>query len=79
MPADRDRHVPSVFLAEDGAGRRVAVKVINPDLADDAAFHERFRREVTAAAGGATGLVLYDRGAAERVTATFDDFTLSRL
>ncbi|MFI0480690.1 serine/threonine-protein kinase [Actinomadura sp. 9N215] len=39
----------TVFLGEDGAGRQVAVKVINAELADDEAFHERFRREVTAA------------------------------
>jgi serine/threonine protein kinase len=39
----------TVFLGEDAAGRRVAVKVINPELADDEAFHDRFRREVTAA------------------------------
>ncbi|MFG1851977.1 serine/threonine-protein kinase [Actinomadura geliboluensis] len=39
----------TVFLGEDAAGRRVAVKVVNPELADDEAFHERFRREVTAA------------------------------
>ncbi|NEA28848.1 serine/threonine-protein kinase [Actinomadura bangladeshensis] len=39
----------TVFLGEDDAGRRVAVKVINAELADDEAFHERFRREVTAA------------------------------
>ncbi|WP_176199210.1 serine/threonine-protein kinase [Actinomadura sp. NAK00032] len=39
----------TVFLGEDAVGRRVAVKVINPELADDEAFHDRFRREVTAA------------------------------
>ncbi|WP_207936265.1 serine/threonine-protein kinase [Actinomadura sp. KC216] len=39
----------TVYLAEDGAGRQVAVKVINAELADDEAFNERFRREVTAA------------------------------
>ncbi|GAA1808959.1 serine/threonine-protein kinase [Actinomadura chokoriensis] len=39
----------TVFLGADGAGRQVAVKVINPELADDETFHERFRREVTAA------------------------------
>ncbi|CND78294.1 protein kinase [Mycobacterium tuberculosis] len=39
----------TVFLGADGTGRQVAVKVINPELADDEAFHERFRREVTAA------------------------------
>ncbi|MFB4307041.1 serine/threonine-protein kinase [Actinomadura sp. GTD37] len=39
----------TVFLGEDDAGRRVAVKVINAELADDEAFHDRFRREVTAA------------------------------
>ncbi|MFC0038745.1 serine/threonine-protein kinase [Actinomadura rayongensis] len=39
----------TVLLGEDAAGRRVAVKVINPELAGEAAFRERFRREVTAA------------------------------
>ncbi|RFS83122.1 serine/threonine protein kinase [Actinomadura spongiicola] len=39
----------TVYLGEDDAGRQVAVKVINAELADDEAFHERFRREVTAA------------------------------
>ncbi|GAA2077493.1 serine/threonine-protein kinase [Actinomadura alba] len=39
----------TVYLGEDEAGRRVAVKVINTELADDEAFHARFRREVTAA------------------------------
>ncbi|WP_033322341.1 serine/threonine-protein kinase [Actinomadura atramentaria] len=39
----------TVLLGEDPAGRRVAVKVINTELAGEAAFRERFRREVTAA------------------------------
>jgi hypothetical protein len=39
----------TVYLARDGSGRRVAIKVINPELAGDPAFHRRFRREVTAA------------------------------
>ncbi|GAA4149769.1 serine/threonine-protein kinase [Actinomadura keratinilytica] len=39
----------TVYLGVTGAGRRVAIKVINPELSDDAAFHERFRHEVTAA------------------------------
>ncbi|WP_243719709.1 serine/threonine-protein kinase [Actinomadura sp. KC06] len=39
----------TVFLGEDESGRQVAVKVINAELADDEAFNERFRREVTAA------------------------------
>ncbi|HEX2314110.1 MAG TPA: serine/threonine-protein kinase [Thermomonospora sp.] len=39
----------TVLLGEDPAGRRVAVKVINSELAGEAAFRERFRREVTAA------------------------------
>ncbi|RKS77172.1 serine/threonine protein kinase [Actinomadura pelletieri DSM 43383] len=39
----------TVYLGEDDTGRQVAVKVINAELADDEAFHERFRREVTAA------------------------------
>src|SRR5262245_50201386 len=37
------------YLGRDEAGRRVAIKVINAELADDEAFHQRFRREVTAA------------------------------
>ncbi|HEY8481453.1 MAG TPA: serine/threonine-protein kinase [Spirillospora sp.] len=39
----------TVYLGEDGTGRRVAVKVINRELAGESAFRERFRREVTAA------------------------------
>ncbi|SEG56028.1 Serine/threonine protein kinase [Thermomonospora echinospora] len=39
----------TVLLGQDAAGRRVAVKVINRELAGEAAFRERFRREVTAA------------------------------
>ncbi|MFC5183153.1 serine/threonine-protein kinase [Actinomadura harenae] len=40
----------TVLLGEDPSdGRRVAVKVVNPELAGDEAFRERFRREVTAA------------------------------
>lgn len=39
----------TVYLGQDETGRRVAIKVINPELSDDEAFHERFRREVTAA------------------------------
>ncbi|MQY06411.1 Serine/threonine-protein kinase PknD [Actinomadura sp. RB68] len=39
----------TVFLGQDAAGRRVAVKVINRELAGEAAFRERFQREVTAA------------------------------
>ncbi|TDD25164.1 serine/threonine protein kinase [Actinomadura sp. KC06] len=39
----------TVYLGEDGGGRRVAVKVINRELAGEGAFRDRFRREVTAA------------------------------
>ncbi|MGI5164417.1 protein kinase domain-containing protein [Spirillospora sp. CA-253888] len=39
----------TVFLAQDAGGRRVAVKVINRELAGEAAFRDRFQREVTAA------------------------------
>ncbi|RKS77174.1 serine/threonine protein kinase [Actinomadura pelletieri DSM 43383] len=40
----------TVYLGEDRTGtRRVAVKVINRELAGEAAFCDRFRREVTAA------------------------------
>ncbi|MFC4911410.1 serine/threonine-protein kinase [Actinomadura gamaensis] len=39
----------TVFLGEDASGRRVAVKVINRELASEAPFRDRFRREVTAA------------------------------
>ncbi|MDX6742871.1 serine/threonine-protein kinase [Actinocorallia sp. A-T 12471] len=39
----------TVYLAEDPQGVRVAVKVINAELADEASFRDRFRREVTAA------------------------------
>ena len=38
-----------VFLAQSPGGRRVAVKVIRPDLADAPNFRRRFAREVTAA------------------------------
>ncbi|MCD0452772.1 serine/threonine protein kinase [Actinocorallia sp. API 0066] len=39
----------TVYLAEDAEGVRVAVKVINDELADESSFRDRFRREVTAA------------------------------
>ncbi|MWA03875.1 protein kinase [Actinomadura sp. LD22] len=39
----------TVYLGEEAAGRRVAVKVINRELAGEAPFRDRFRREVTAA------------------------------
>lgn len=39
----------TVYLADTDEGERVAVKVINPDLADDDSFRDRFRREVKAA------------------------------
>jgi serine/threonine protein kinase len=39
----------TVYLAESASGERAAVKVINPDLADDEQFRDRFRREVESA------------------------------
>ncbi len=39
----------TVYLAESSSGERAAVKVINPDLADDDLFRDRFRREVESA------------------------------
>ncbi|NDU74624.1 DUF4389 domain-containing protein [Actinomadura sp. DSM 109109] len=39
----------TVYLAAEPDGRRVAVKVVNRELAGEAAFLARFRREVTAA------------------------------
>ncbi|MCO6010307.1 serine/threonine protein kinase [Actinoallomurus purpureus] len=39
----------TVYLAESARGERVAVKVINPDLAEDEMFRDRFRREVESA------------------------------
>jgi serine/threonine protein kinase len=39
----------TVYLAQSAGGDRAAIKVINPDLAHDPAFRDRFRREVEAA------------------------------
>ncbi|MDN3357420.1 serine/threonine-protein kinase [Actinomadura sp. DC4] len=39
----------TVYLAETESGERAAVKVINPELADDETFRDRFRREVESA------------------------------
>jgi protein kinase-like protein len=39
----------TVYLAESDGGERAAVKVINPQLADDETFRDRFRREVESA------------------------------
>src|SRR5215813_13237718 len=38
-----------VYLGTSRTGRRVAIKVIRPDLAEDAVFRDRFTREVAAA------------------------------
>src|SRR6266545_524983 len=51
----------TVYLAQSPAGARVAIKIIRPELAGDAAFLDRFRREVAAArrvAGFCTAQVL---------------------
>jgi len=51
----------TVYLAQSPAGTRVAIKIIRPELAGDAAFLDRFRREVAAArrvAGFCTARVL---------------------
>jgi eukaryotic-like serine/threonine-protein kinase len=37
-----------VYLAEEGKGRQVALKLLRPELADDSGFRTRFRREVEA-------------------------------
>jgi serine/threonine protein kinase len=39
----------TVYLAESESGERAAVKMINPELADDETFRDRFRREVESA------------------------------
>ncbi|WP_330334599.1 serine/threonine-protein kinase [Streptomyces sp. NBC_00536] len=39
----------AVYLGRSAGGRTVAVKVVRPDLAEDSAFRDRFRREVAAA------------------------------
>ncbi|MEU6818907.1 serine/threonine-protein kinase [Streptomyces sp. NPDC046860] len=38
-----------VYLSHTGGGRPVAIKVVRSELADDAAFRRRFRREIAAA------------------------------
>ena len=38
-----------VYLGASRTGRRVAIKVIRPDLAEDPIFRDRFTREVAAA------------------------------
>src|SRR6201999_559702 len=39
----------TVFLGELPSGRLAAVKLVNPELAEDSKFRERFTREVEAA------------------------------
>lgn len=38
-----------VYLAEDSAGRQVALKLLRSELVDDPGFRARFRREVESA------------------------------
>ncbi|MGR7000534.1 serine/threonine-protein kinase [Yinghuangia aomiensis] len=54
-----------VYLGRSAAGRTVAVKVVRGELARDAAFRQRFRREVAAAraVSGAFTAPLVDAGA----------------
>jgi serine/threonine-protein kinase len=40
----------SVYLAEDGSGRRLALKLLSPELARDERFRQRFLRESSVAA-----------------------------
>src|ERR1700728_58891 len=41
-----------VYLAFTAGGRPVALKIVRPELGDDADFRDRFRHEVTAAPRG---------------------------
>jgi serine/threonine protein kinase len=41
----------TVYLAEDGSGQRVALKLLSPELARDERFRQRFLRESSVAAG----------------------------
>jgi ABC-type transport system substrate-binding protein/predicted Ser/Thr protein kinase len=41
----------TVYLAEDGSGRRLALKLLTPELARDERFRQRFLRESSVAAG----------------------------
>ncbi|MFG3111766.1 serine/threonine-protein kinase [Streptomyces tendae] len=56
-----------VYLAADGGGGLLAVKVVHPEYADDREFRRRFRREVSAAARvrgpGLAGVVAADTDA----------------
>src|SRR5215469_10023596 len=73
-----------VFLGTSPAGRKVAIKVINPEFADSPQFRERFAREVDAArrVGGfhAAQVVDADPGAdlPWMVTAYIEGPTLAR-
>ncbi len=56
-----------VYLARDASGRHVALKVLDPHLADDAAFLERFQRECRASSAlqHDNVIAVYEFGAAE--------------